>query len=84
MSQLNTKAAKLTEKYIKQSSESMKSVTRKKRGLQSEINKIASIKHVVISNDIDENELLRLRTSLYSLLNTVSDRLTENIITHSA
>jgi len=80
MSQLNTKAAKLTEKYIKRSSDVGTAVNRKKRGLQAEINKVTAIRTIILSNDVDAKELLRFRASLFSLVSVVNSQLGENLV----
>lgn len=75
MAKLNQHAEKLMSKYIKKVSPENIVDTRKKRGLQAEINKMDAIRRVIINHRIDESELLRFRTELNKLLHTVDSQI---------
>lgn len=76
MSKLNAVAAGLASRYIKASSTVEPTMdSRRKRGLQAEINKVESIRKVILNSNIDTNELLRFRTELNKLVNMIDGRL---------
>lgn len=75
MTELNPHAAKLTEKYIKTTIGSNSVDSRKKRGLQAEINKLEAIHRTIITNNIDAKELLRIKIELNKLYSTVQEKL---------
>lgn len=75
MSKLNTNAASLAGKYIRQSSPENMIDTRKKRGLQAEINKMDAIRKTILNSKIDDKELLRFRVELNKLLYVVDNQL---------
>lgn len=79
MSTLNSNAATLAGKYIRQTSPENIVNVRKKRGLQSEINKLESIKKIIINNDIQDKELLRFRIELSKLLDVVTNHINNKI-----
>lgn len=76
MSTLNNSAANVARKYIRTTSPENVVDTRKKRGLQAEINKLAAIKKVVLTNNIEDKELLRIRAEINSLLYAVDAKVT--------
>lgn len=74
MTKLNSTAAALAGRYIRKNSTDAVIDTRKKRGLQAEINKLDAIRKTVLNSRIDEKELLRFRTELNKLMHTVDER----------
>ncbi len=77
MSKLNTNAANLVDKYIRQTSPYNMVDTRKRRGLQAEINKIDAIRKVILNSKIDDKELLRFRVELNKLVYVIDSQLVE-------
>ena len=74
MSKLNKQASALAGKYIRQTSPENVVDTRKKRGLQAEINKLDAIRKVILNNNVDDKELMRFRTELNKLSALVSSK----------
>lgn len=75
MYKLNTKAASLAGKYIRQSSPENMVDTRKKRGLQAEINKMDAIRKTILNSKIDDKELLRFKMEVNKLLYVIESQL---------
>lgn len=76
MSKLNSNAATLAGKYIRHTSPENMVDTRKRRGLQAEINKMDAIRKLILNSKIEDKELLRFRTELNKLLYVVESQLT--------
>lgn len=78
MSKLNSTAAAMANRYIRQTSPENTVDTRKKRGLQAEINKMDAIRKIVLNNKIDDKELLRFKAEVNKLLYVVESQLTDS------
>lgn len=76
MSKLNSTAASLAGKYIRKTSPENMVDTRKRRGLQAEINKMDAIRKLILNSKIDDKELLRFRIEVNKLLYVVESQLT--------
>lgn len=76
MSKLNSNAASLAGKYIRQTSPENMVDTRKRRGLQAEINKMDAIRKLILNSKIEDKELLRFKTEVNKLLYVVESQLT--------
>lgn len=79
MSKLNSNAATLAGKYIRQTSPENFVDTRKRRGLQAEINKLDAIKKLILNSKIEDKELLRFRTEVNKLIYVIESQLTKHI-----
>ncbi len=75
MESLNSSANSLKEKYIRRNSMNSIVDTRKRRGVQAEINKIESMFRTLTEYNIEDNELVRLRIELTKLISFIDDRL---------
>lgn len=75
MAKLNATAEKAANKYIRQTSPDNMVDTRKKRGLQAEINKMDSIRKIILNSKIDDKELLRFKAEVNKLLYVVESQL---------
>lgn len=82
MKELNPNASLLTAKYIRQSSTVGNTHLVKKRGLQAEVNKLQSIRKVLVENAVDDRELLRFRTELEKMLSLVEVITKDNLTAH--
>ncbi len=69
MNKLNNHAKSLTEKYIRKTTPSNYIETRKKRGVQAEVNKLEAIRRGISDSKtvIDYHELIRLRNEIAKL-----------------
>ena len=75
MESLNSSANSLKEKYIRRNIMNSIVDTRKRRGVQAEINKIESMFRALTEYNIEDNELVRLRIELTKLISFIDDRL---------
>ena len=75
MSELNSKALAIKDKYIKRSTDTTFVDTRKKRGLQAEINKVESIRRIIMNHNIDSAEMIRMRIELNKLISIIDEQL---------
>lgn len=76
ITKLNPVAEKAASKYIRQTSPENMVDSRKKRGLQAEINKMDSIRKLILNSKVDNKELLRFKAEVNKLLYVVENQLT--------
>ena len=77
MSKLNSTATSIVGKYIRHISQENVIDTRKRRGLQAEINKMDAIRKTILNSKIDDKELLRFKTEVNKLLYVIDNQLSE-------